>query len=120
MKCGGSFSKGNMAICLAKGTTCTSCKFKGHLPNSVNHVGRRNVNIVNTQIIDNADFNPSDPPNINMVHENRESCGIINAWSESDQSENDDYTVLNITLIFDDDGKELKKFLNIVSGKKIK
>ena len=44
-------------------------------------------------------------------------CGIINAWSESGQSENDDYSVLNVTTIFDDDGKELKKILNIGLGK---
>ena len=35
------------------------------------------------------------------------------SWSESGQSENDDYSVLNFTTIFDNDGKELKKLLNI-------
>ena len=47
----------------------------------------------------------------------RECCGVINAWSESGQSENDDYSVLNVTTIFDNDGKELKKLLNIGLGK---
>ena len=31
--------------------------------------------------------------------------------------ENDDYSVLNVTTIFDNDGKELKKLLNIGLGK---
>ena len=48
--------------------------------------------------------------------ENREFGGVINAWSELGHSENDDYSVLNITTIFDDDGKELKKLLNIGLG----
>ena len=47
----------------------------------------------------------------------RECCGVINAWSESGQSENDDYSVLNVTTIFGEDGKELKKLLNIGLGK---
>ena len=35
MKCGGIFSKGHLAICPAKDATCTSCKYKGHLPDFV-------------------------------------------------------------------------------------
>ena len=52
-----------------------------------------------------------------MDHINRECFGLINAWSETGQSENDDYSVLNVTTIFDDDGKELKKLLNTDLGK---
>ena len=29
-KCGGSFSKGYVAVCPAKDLTCTSCKYRGH------------------------------------------------------------------------------------------
>ena len=116
MKCGGTFSKGHLAVCPAKNTTCTSCKFKGHFTRLCRYC-RKNVNIVNTQIVDNTEFNPSDIPDVNTDHIDRERCGVINAWSESGQSENDDYSVLNVTTIFGEDGKELKKLLNIGLGK---
>ena len=119
MMCGGTFSKGHLAICPAKDTTCTSCKYKGHFTRLCKS-RRRNVNIVNNQIVDNADINPSDLPDVNTDHVNRECCGVIKAWSESGQSENDNYSVLNVTTIFDNDGKELEKLLNIGLGKKIK
>ena len=51
---------------------------------------------------------------------NRGCCGVINTWSESGQSENDDYSVLNVNTIFDDDGKELIKLLNSGLGKENK
>ena len=73
----------------------------------------KNVNIENTHIVDNADYNPSDHPDVNMDHVNRKFCGVINAWSESGESKNYDYSVLTITTIFDDNGKELKKLLKI-------
>ena len=73
--------------------------------------------MVNTQIVDNTDFSPSDHADVNSDHVNREFCGVIKSWLESGQSENDNYFVLNITSIFDDDGKELKKLLNIGLGK---
>ena len=38
---------------------------------------------------------------------------MINSWSKSGQFENDDYSVLNVTTIFDEEGKELKKLLSI-------
>ena len=52
-----------------------------------------------------------------MDHVNRECCGVINAWSESGQSNYDNYSISKVTLIFDDDGKELKKLLKIGLGK---
>ena len=88
MKCGGTFSKGHLAVCPAKDTSCTACKYKGHLTKLCKS-RRKNVNIVNTQIVDNTDFIPSDHPDVNSDHVNREFCGVINAWSESGQSEND-------------------------------
>ena len=119
MKCGGIFSKGHLAVCPAKDTTCTSCKNKGPFTRLCRS-RRKNVNIVNSQIVDKTDFNLSDIPDVNRDHVDRECCGVINAWSESGQSENDDYSVLNVTTIFDEVGKELKKLLNIGLGKKIK
>ena len=116
MKCGGTFSKRHLAVCPAKDTTCTSCKHRSHFTKLCKSL-RKNVNIVNTQIVDNTDFTPPDHPDVNINQVNRECYGVINAWSESGQSENDDYSVLNVTTIFDDDGKELKKLLNIGLGK---
>ena len=71
MKCRGTFSKGHLAVCLAKDTTCTSCKYKGHFTRLCKS-RRKSVNIVNTQIVDNVDFNPSDHPDVN-----RERCDVI-------------------------------------------
>ena len=116
MKCGGIFSKGHLAVCPAKDTTCTSCKYKGHFTRFCRS-RRKNVNIVNSQIVDNTDFNPSNILDLKTDHVDRECCGVINVWSESGQSENDDYSVLNVTTIFDEDGKELKKLLIIGLGK---
>ena len=86
MKCGGTFSKGCLAVRPAKDTNCTSCKYKGHFTKLCKS-RRKNVNIVNTQILDNTGFNPSDHPDVNIDHLNRESCGVINAWSESGQKD---------------------------------
>ena len=113
MKCGGTFSKGHLAVCPAKNTTCTCCKYKGHFTRLCKS-RRRNVNLVNNQIVDDTDLNL---PDVNTDHVHRECCGFINAWLESEQSENDDYSVLNVTTIFDNDGKELKKLLIIGLGK---
>ena len=54
MKCGGNFSKGKLAVCPAKDTTCTSCKFKGPFTRLCKS-RRKSVNIVNTQIVDLRD-----------------------------------------------------------------
>ena len=78
MKCGGTFSKGHLAVYPAKDTTCTSCKYKGHFTRLCRS-RRRKVNIVNNQIVDNTDFNPSDVPDVNTDHVDRECCGVINA-----------------------------------------
>ena len=72
---------------------------------------------MNVQIVDNADSNPSEHPDASLDHVTRECCGVINAWSESGKSETDDCSVLNVTTMFEDDGKELKKLLNIGLGK---
>ena len=104
MKCGGIFSKGHLAVCPAKDTICTSCKFKGHFTRLCRS-RRKNVNIVNIHIVDNTDFNPSDILDVNTDHMDKECYGVMNAWSESGQSENDDYSVINATTIFGEDGK---------------
>ena len=72
------FSKGQLAVCSAKDTTCISCKFKSHFTRLCKS-RRRTVDIVNTQTVKNADFNPSDHPDVNMEHVNRECCSVIKA-----------------------------------------
>ena len=48
----------------AKDTPCTSCKYKGQFTKLCKS-RRKNVNIVNTQIVDKTDFNQSDHPDVN-------------------------------------------------------
>ena len=79
MKRGGTFSKGLLAVCPAKDTFCTSCKHKRHFTKLCKS-RRKNVSLVNTQIVDNTDFNPWDYPDVNSDHVNREFCGVINAY----------------------------------------
>ena len=108
MKCGGTFSKGHLAVCPAKDTICTSCKNREHFIRLCK-LGRKNVIIVDSQTLHNTDCNnPSEQPDVNNDRVNRECCGVINAWSESGQSNN---SVLNVTTNYDNQGKELKKLL---------
>ena len=117
MKCSGTFSKGHLAVCPTKDTICTSCKYRGHFTRLCKS-RRKNINIVDSQIVHNTDCNyPSEQPDVNNDPVNREGCGVINAWSESGQSNNDDYSVLNVKTIYDNQGKELKKLPNIGLGK---
>ena len=77
------------------------------------------MNIVDSQIVHNTDCNyPSEQPDVNNDRVNRECCGVINSWSESGQSGYDDDSVLNVTTIYDNLVKELKKLQNIGLGKK--
>ena len=118
MKCVGSFTKGHLAVCPAKDTTCTTCKYRGHFTRLCKS-RRKNVNIVDSQILNHTDCNyPSEQPDVNNDRAKRKCCGVINACSESGQSDNDDCSVLNVTTIYDDQGKELKKPLNIGQGSK--
>ena len=113
MKCGGTFSKRHLAVRPAKDTPCTSCKYCGHFSRLCKSC-RKNVNTVDSQIVRNTDCNcPSEQPDVNNDPLTREGCGVINAWSESVQSDNDDYSVLNVTTIYDKKGQELKKLVNI-------
>ena len=67
MKCEGIFSKGHLAVCPAKDTTCTPCRYKGHFTRLFRS-RRKNVNFVNSQTVDNTDFIPSDTPDVNTDH----------------------------------------------------
>ena len=49
MNCGGTFSKGHLAVCPAKDTTCSSCKYKGHFTKLCKS-RRKIVSIVNIKL----------------------------------------------------------------------
>ena len=120
MRCGGTFSKGHLAVCPAKDTTCTSCKYRGLFTRRCK-ARSKNLNIVDSQNVNNTDCNySSEQPDVNNDRANRECCGVIIAWSESGQSNNDDYSVLNVTTTYDNEGKILKKLLKLDKEKKTK
>ena len=48
--------------------------------------------------------------------ENQETCGVINAWNENSQSDDDGQSVLSVRTIYDQNGLEPKKLLNIRFG----
>ena len=52
------------------------------------------------------------PPE-NSWEENQESWDVINAWNEYGQSDDDDFSVLSVRTIYDKNGLETKKLLNI-------
>ena len=39
-------------------------------------------------------------------------CDVINAWKEYGQSDNDEFSVLSVRIIYDKNGLETKKLLN--------
>ena len=47
------------------------------------------------------------------MSDNQEMCGMINAWNECGQSDDDDLSVLSFRTIYDENGLETKKLLNI-------
>ena len=47
---------------------------------------------------------------------NQEFCGVINAWNECGQSDDNDFSVLSVRTIYDTNGLEIKKRLNIGLG----
>ena len=55
-------------------------------------------------------------PRDSQLNSEKKFCGRLNAWTEEGTSDNDDYSVLNIRTIYDDNGLETKKLVNIGSG----
>ena len=46
------------------------------------------------------------------MSEKQEMCGLINAWKKCGQSDDDDFSVLSLRAIYDENGLESKKLLN--------
>ena len=90
------FLQGHLAVCPSKDTTNTSCKYRVRFIRLCKH-RRKEANIADSQIVHKTDCDyPSKQPDVY-----REFCGVINAMSESGQSDNNDYPVLNVTTIHD-------------------
>ena len=89
-----------MTLCICK----YKCRSKGRRP-AVNNVEE----IVNNQ---NCSYSSEDP----QATTDENFCGVITAWTEEGTSGNDDYSVLNIRTIYDTNGLETKKLVNIGLG----
>ena len=114
MKCGNAFTKGHLNVCPAKEIICNICKYKGHFGRLCKSKGRKPAvntveEVVNSQ---NCSYSPDDP----QARIEETFCGGINAWTEEGISDNDDYSVLNIRTIYDTNGMENKKLVNIGLG----
>ena len=110
MKCGNAFTKGHLNLCPAKEIICNISKYKGYFGILCKSKGRRPaVNNVNNRNCSYSPENPQERIDVNF-------CCVINAWTEEGISSNDDYSVLNIKTIYDTDGLETKKLVNIGLG----
>ena len=49
----------------------------------------------------------------------QETCGVIKAWRENGQSDDDDYSVLSVRTFLDQNGLETKKVSNVRLGWKM-
>ena len=79
---------------------------------------RKNVKTVDTYNFVNNDVQSQIQQSIhNSLNSQKEFCGVINAWAEAGLSDYDNYSVLNVTTIFDSNARELKKLLNFGLGK---
>ena len=114
MKCWNAFTKGHLNVCPAKEIVCNICKYKGHFGRLCKSKGRKPaVNIVDEAVnSQNCSYSPEDL----QVRSEENFCGVINAWTEKGISDNADYSVLNIRTIYDTNGLETKKLVNIGLG----
>ena len=112
LECGRNFAKEHLAVCLVKDAICTSYNVKGHFTKNCISRRKKNGNVLNNhEIVDTELVNPLDQPPVNN-NVQKKGFWPINARSETGQNDDEDYSVLNVTTIFDNDEKELKKLLN--------
>ena len=115
MKCGNTFTKGHLNVCPAKDIICKNCNFKGHFAKLCKSRNKRpTVNNVSNNFVNTENCTYTPLENSNM--EERESCDVINAWNEYGQSDDDDFSVLSVRTIYDNNGLETKKLLNLGIG----
>ena len=115
MKCGNTFTKGHLNVCPAKDITCKNCNYKGHFAKLCKSRNKRpTVNNVSNNFVNTENCTYTPPENSWM--EEKESCDVINAWNEYGQSDDDDFSVLSVRTIYDNNGLETKKLLNLGIG----
>ena len=115
MKCGNTFTKRHLNICPVKDITCKNCNYKGHFAKLCKSRKKRpTVNTVSDNYVNTEHCRYTPPENSWM--EEKESCDFINAWNEYGQSDNDDFSVLSVITIYDNNGLETKKLLNLGIG----
>ena len=114
-KCGNAFTKVHLNVCPTKDITCKNCNYKGHFAKLCKSRNKRpTVNTVMDNYV-NTESCTYVPPE-NSWTENQESCDVINAWNECGQSDDDDFSVLSVRTIYDKNGLETKKLLNVGIG----
>ena len=95
--------------------TCKNCNYKSHFAKLCKSRNKRpTVNTVNDNYKSIENFTYVSPES--SWGENRESRDVINAWNEYGQSDDDDFSVLSVRPIYDKNGLETKKLLNIGLG----
>ena len=115
MKCGNPFTKGHLNVCPAKDITCKNCNYKGHFAKQCKSRNKRpTVYTVIDNYVNTENFTYASPES--SWGENQESCNVINGWNEYGQSDDDDFSVLSVRTIYDENGLETKKLQNIGLG----
>ena len=95
MKSRNPFTKGHLNICPVKDITCKNCNYKGPFAKFCKSRNKRpSVNIVsdNHVITENCIYIPPE----SSCSENQETCGVINAWKENGQSDDDNISGLTV------------------------
>ena len=115
MKCGNPFTRRHLNVCPAKDITCKNCNYKGNFAIIYKSRNKRpTVKTVNDNYVNTENSTYVSPES--SWGENQESCNVINAWYEYGQSDVDDFSVLSVRMIYDENGLETKKLLNIGWG----
>ena len=114
MKCGNAFTKGHLNVCPAKEIVCNICKYKGLFGRQCKSKGRKpTVNTVDETVnSQNCSYSPGDL----QARSGENFCGVVKAWTEEGISDNEYYSTHNIGTIYDTNGLETKKLVNIGLG----
>ena len=112
MKSGNTFTKGHFNVCPAKDITYKNCNYKGHFAKLCKSRNKRpTVNTVSDNYVNTENCTYALPEN--SWTEDQESCDVINAWNEYRQSDDDNFPALSVRTIYDKNGLETKKILNL-------
>ena len=111
MRCGNPFTKGHLNVCPAKDIICKNCYSKGYFAKLCKFRNKRpTVNTVNDNYVKTENCTYVSPES--SWGENQESCDVINTWNECGQSDDDDFSVISVKTIYDENGLGTKKLLN--------